>query len=517
MTFTEQQMPPTFPEREDTMHEAARRSLISVTLTAVMITANHLYVLGPKALGLGAVLLVGPVALLWWFRNTRSPVAFAGYLLMNLWIVVGFGLIKGFWGITLPLYLGTGLAAVSTAYPKPMLGPYGFEASGLLMFIGSLFVAYYAYQLLEAQRGAAVLPRAPARTSACLAAAGLVAAFVFVDRDRWAAPVGGIVKIGVIVPTGGSYAILGNSFLKAVQMARDDLRGTKYQYQLVSVDIGTDESTARVAIERAIRVDRVDAIVGGISRFGLLTKPLAGAARIPHTCVCSVTSIGDGAYNFTNIPTPEAEALLWVREAERRGIRRIALLTRDYPSIQGHVAAVKAEAARVGLSISYDYVFPDSVTDFRARIAEARASNPDVYYVEAFSPQLEVFGRQLSDARIHNIASVVAPSISEQRELFEGTWYTDSSLRDLAFRTRFEEKYPGTQFATHMMPYAYDDFNMIVQAFERGQNPAVYLRDIATYDGTAGTLTKARGSGTFQSTPAVWVIQHGKPALISHQ
>src|SRR5437667_9039420 len=274
--------------------------------------------------------------------------------------------------------------------------------------------------------------------------------------------------------------------------------------------------TARVAIERALRVDRVDAIVGGISRFGLLTKPLASAARIPQTCVCSVTSIGDGAYNFTNIPTPEAEALLWVREAERRGIRRISLLTRDYPSIQGHVAAVKAEATRVGLSVSYDYVFPDSVTDFRTRIAEARASNPDVYYVEAFSPQLEILGRQLTDARIHNIASVVAPSISEHRELFEGTWYTDSNLRDLAFRTRFEEKYPGTRFATHMMPYAYDDFNMIVQAFERGQNPAVYLRNIATYDGTAGTLTKARGSGTFQSPPAVWVIRNGKPALTTN-
>ena len=292
------------------MQEAARRSLISVTLTAVMITANHLYVLGPKAFGLGAVLLVGPAALLWWFRNTRSSVAFAGYLFMNLWIVVGFGLIKGLWGITLPLYLGTGLAAVSAAYPKPMLGPYGFEASGILMFIGSLFVAYYAFQLLRAKRGVLVLPRGLARPSALLAAAGLVAAFVLVDRDRWAAPVGGVVKIGVIVPTGGPYAILGNSFLKAVQMAKDDLRGTKYQYQLVLVDIGTDESTARVAIERALRVDRVDAIVGGISRFGLLTKPLASAARIPQTCVCSVTSIGDGAYNFTNIPTPEAEALL---------------------------------------------------------------------------------------------------------------------------------------------------------------------------------------------------------------
>src|SRR6266487_890139 len=401
MMFTKHQMQPTFQNGRYTMHEAARRSLISVSLTAVMITANHLYVLGPKAFGLGAVLLVVPAALLWWFRNTQSPVAFAGYLLMNLWIVVGFGVIKGLWGITLPLYLGTGLAAVSAAYPKPILGPYGFEASGILMFIGSLFVAYYAYQLLEAKR-----------TGAVLAAAGLVAAFVFVDRDRWAAPVGGVVKIGVIVPTAGPYAILGNSFLKAVQMAKDDLRGTKYQYQLVLVDIGTDESTARVAIERALRVDRVDAIVGGISRFGLLTKPLANAARIPHTCVCSVTSIGDGAYNFTNIPTPEAEALLWVQEAERRGIRRIAFLTRDYPSIRGHVAAVKAEAARVGLSVSYDYVFSDSVTNFHARIAEARASNPDIYFVETFSPQLEILGRQLSDAKVHNIASVVAPSDS---------------------------------------------------------------------------------------------------------
>src|SRR5947208_12439286 len=126
------------------MHRYASRSLLTVLVTAVLITVNHLYPLGTRALALGAVLVVVPTALLWWFRNTQSPVAFAGYLLMNLWIVVGFGVIKGLWGITLPLYLGTGLAAVSGAYPKPILGPYGFEASGILMFIGSLFVAYYA-------------------------------------------------------------------------------------------------------------------------------------------------------------------------------------------------------------------------------------------------------------------------------------------------------------------------------------------------------------------------------------
>ena len=88
------------------MHRYARLSLLSVLLTAVMITVNHLYSLGPKALGLGAVLLLVPAVLLRWFRDTKSPVAFVGYLVMNLWIVVGFGLLKGFWGITLPLFLG---------------------------------------------------------------------------------------------------------------------------------------------------------------------------------------------------------------------------------------------------------------------------------------------------------------------------------------------------------------------------------------------------------------------------
>src|SRR6266550_5118127 len=171
------------------LHTYARRSLLSVALTAVMITFNHVYVLGAEAFGLGAVLLVVPVAFLWWFRNTRSPVAFIGYLLMNLWIVVGFGLVKGLWGIALPLFLGALLASLSTAFPRPTLGAYGFEASGILMFIGSLFVAYNAYKLLEAQRATA-----PSRglfrfaTSALLVLVAAVGAYGWVDQDRWTAP-----------------------------------------------------------------------------------------------------------------------------------------------------------------------------------------------------------------------------------------------------------------------------------------------------------------------------------------
>jgi hypothetical protein len=116
---------------------------------------------------------------------------------------------------------------------------------------------------------------------------------------------------------------------------------------------------------------------------------------------------------------------------------------------------------------------------------------------------------------VRNISSVVAPSLSQRPDLFQGASYTDSNLEDMGFKERFENRYPTTQFATHMMPYTYDSVNNSARAFEQRQNPAVYLRDLRTYDGTAGIVTKEPGSGNFKSAPAVWVIRDGKPSLFS--
>src|SRR5947207_10861218 len=135
------------------LHRAARRSLLSIGVTAALITINHLPVLGPKAFGLGAVLIVAPALLLWWFKRTRSTVALGGYLAMNLWVVIGFGLLKGLWKSTLPVFVGTLLSALATSYPRPTLAPVGVEVSGVAMFIGSAFVPAFGYQLIRG-RGA---------------------------------------------------------------------------------------------------------------------------------------------------------------------------------------------------------------------------------------------------------------------------------------------------------------------------------------------------------------------------
>jgi hypothetical protein len=137
-----------------------------------------------------------------------------------------------------------------------------------------------------------------------------------------------------------------------------------------------------------------------------------------------------------------------------------------------------------------------------------------VYFVEATLPALDLLGEQLSGAKIHNISSVVALSLSNRPEWFEGAWYTDSNLADPAFRARFEERYPGTRFATHMMPYAYDSLRLVVEGFESGRGVAAYIRNTTAYDGMAGRVTREPGSGNYRSRPAVWMIKDGKPTLV---
>jgi hypothetical protein len=142
----------------------------------------------------------------------------------------------------------------------------------------------------------------------------------------------------------------------------------------------------------------------------------------------------------------------------------------------------------------------------------AKEASPDVYFVEAFSPTLDILGQQLQDSGVSNLASIVSFSLSERPELFEGGWYTDSFVSP-EFKARLDQRYPASRHATQMMPYAYDSFKMLVEGFESGQDGLTYVRHMTEYSSTAGKITKeqtdigestigsltARGGGRTQS------------------
>ena len=324
-------------------------------------------------------------------------------------------------------------------------------------------------------------------------------------------PTQAIITIGAVVATRGPAARLGNSFVMALQLAKEDLKNTRHPYDLVIEEIASPDR-AESAIEELINIDKVNALIVGFSISGQLVKPYATAAKIPLFCICSVSGVGDELYTFTTMPLAEDEATRWVAEAKRRGIQRIALLTQVYPSIDNHVRALKVEAASVGILFVYEDRFEATTADFRSKIVAAKETSPDVYFVEAFNPALDILGQQLRESGVQDMASIVAFSMSEKPELFEGGWYTDSFVGP-EFKARLDQRYPGIRLATHMMPYAYDSFNMLVQGFESEVGVLTFVRRMTEYGGTAGKISKKAGTGNFRSAPAVWVIKNGKPTM----
>src|SRR4030095_14026546 len=149
---------------------------------------------GRRALILRAFLLIVPWLFFVWYERTGGTLALAGYLAMSAWIVVGFGAIKGLWGIALPIFAGTFLSWTASAYAKPVFGPFWFEITGVAMFIASVFVLYYGVEMLPTRR------RRWIAVGADIASAFTPPAFAAANRDTWTSPAPGVVRIGVIVP-----------------------------------------------------------------------------------------------------------------------------------------------------------------------------------------------------------------------------------------------------------------------------------------------------------------------------
>jgi len=482
----------------------ARTSLISLIAAALISAIHHVLELGPRGVMIAVVFIAAACGTLLWFKRSESRAALVVYALLNVWMIVGFGLLHGFVEHTIPLL------ALSHSSTSLGLTTLMGHLSGVAMAGAAVWVAITGWRFLSAaadaraEAAAAIkrLPLVPAVASAGLLAV-VVGAHAYVDAHS--------LRIAIIAPTTGPNAVLAQSFIRAAEMAKEDLGPEAERIQLVTVDSTGTPERARNVIDQMFRAQRIDAVLGAVSASGQFTVPHATDARIPHICICSVRTIGDGRYNFTNIPLPEDEAVRWVAEAKRRGTTTISILAQEETSIRNHADAMSREAMKNGIKILFDGRFAGDTIDFVRLAKQARAANADLVFAEAFPPLIDRLVQELRRQGVANIASIVTPSAADDPRTLEGVWYTDTNLADATFQSRFEARFPGTRFAAHMTPYAYDSFKLLARALANSGEPAAYVRGITRYDGVAGIVTRDREGGNFRSRPAVWVIENGKP------
>lgn len=129
-------------------------SLISTTLAVLLGSISHAYYFGHIAFTVGIVFILILSILFFAYKRYANKFILFFYLLLNVFVVVGFGIIDGFWnhaikvGLTYlhggqlpPLFIGL--------FQNPEIGTFFQESVGVLTFLASMFSVYYGLKLVQ--------------------------------------------------------------------------------------------------------------------------------------------------------------------------------------------------------------------------------------------------------------------------------------------------------------------------------------------------------------------------------
>jgi branched-chain amino acid transport system substrate-binding protein len=334
------------------------------------------------------------------------------------------------------------------------------------------------------------------------------------------------IKIGVSAPLTGDNAHIGEGLRDALIFAKEDLsEDTKYNYEFVFEDDGLQARRAASAANKLINIDKVDALVSVSSGTGGAISPIANRNKVLHFGIASERSVADGEYNFIHWTPPLEQARLMSKELNRRGVKRLAIMTLNHPGTLSPLNALKASLEGTSVEIVSSETINPGERDFRSILAKSRRTNPEVYLLMLLTPELEIATRQIREAGIDiPLTAIESFSLSSNPELFEGSWYVDAAEAEKGFYTRFQARFnKGPSLGA---PNAYDIFNLIVHGYENtpvsddNKKPEMRrvvdtLHQVKDMSAMMGKLTIDK-QGIVFSPASVKIIKNGKPEALAY-
>ncbi|PIN75346.1 hypothetical protein COV18_04115 [Candidatus Woesearchaeota archaeon CG10_big_fil_rev_8_21_14_0_10_37_12] len=333
------------------------------------------------------------------------------------------------------------------------------------------------------------------------------------------------IKIGASIPLTGDTAFIGIANKNGMSMALEETKAksTKYNYELIFEDDKLDPKTTTTAVNKLISIDGVQVVTSISSGTGNAAAPIASANNVVHFGIASDANIATLNKNsFIHWTSPEEEAKAWVNEAEKRGVKKLAILGVQQ---QGEVAimdAVKEATTGTSVDVVFDETFEFGTTDFRTIIIKAKKAKPDMYMLLAFSPEIDNLHKQMKELGIkEELTSIEAFELSDKAEQFEGYWYVNAADPSETFVSKYKTKFgDDSMFASGN---AYDVFNLLVQAFEDAgdgktipttEQVAAQLKQIKDFPGALGPLTVG-SDGIVKSGAVVRTIKDGKQVTLT--
>ena len=322
-----------------------------------------------------------------------------------------------------------------------------------------------------------------------LACAALLAALSFTVLTGCGPSIPDTVRIGLLVPQTGTFALRGKDLLDGAQMAVDELNASGYKIagkrvalEIVSVD---DKGEVDAAKEGAqILLDKnVTAIIGPLNTpQAAPVIPIIAAKGIPHfftATAASLTQLGKGnAFRLLANDDLQGKAMS-VFAVDNLAAKRIATIVEAGDYGRGLNKAFMAALPKSGVAVveSVEVGSKDSITPEMA--AKFKAGNVDLVVLFAREPQLKSLFAALESVG-HTDVTVLGTNVVRNKNVAAlpipvKAMYATATAVDAGefpngkrFLNDFAAKYHGTpNWGAH---YAYDAVYALADAASRADS-----------------------------------------------
>lgn len=226
------------------------------------------------------------------------------------------------------------------------------------------------------------------------------------------------LKIGVLMPTTGVFAVLGLEQIKGMRYAVHEAGG-QVAGRKIELIIEDDQGAAGVGLTKARKLvtsDNVDVMAGIVSSaVALAVSPYLNSIKMPLVISNATTDELSGAkcspfvfrtsYSSSQMSEPIGDYL------GKKGFKALYLMAADYVAPREHIAAARRSFLKHGGKIAGEAYPPFAKTqDYGPYISQARNANPDVLLPIFYGSEAILFMKQYASYGLQKTLPVYGSS-----------------------------------------------------------------------------------------------------------
>jgi branched-chain amino acid transport system substrate-binding protein len=353
---------------------------------------------------------------------------------------------------------------------------------------------------------------------------GLVVVFILTQPKKESS----VIKIGHIAPLTGDAAIWGQWAKEGIELGVDEINskgGVKGKKIIVIHEDDQGKPDMGVnAINKLIKVDKVQAIIGGItSGVTLACAPIAEQNRVvllSHGAAANKISYA-GDYIFRIFPSNSQEAQRLVEIARKLKIKKAAILfiNNDFGSELADV--VKKIFEEGGGNILVTEGYEPEVTDFRTSLTKLKNARPQAVFLLGYPKDMSLILKQSKEIGLNE--QFLAPDTFDAPEILqwageaaEGVIFVYPALPQTDRLKKFSEalKRKFGKEPNMLNAMGYDAIRLLALAIEEGGEKGEQIKEalykIKNFPGVTGDITFDKNGDVIYRPIGVKTVKGGK-------